>query len=89
MAPSAALGVPGLVPGAVCSAHWLKPLPGVGDGNVVVEAFYAQGTRFIDVGDPRRPVQVGYFAPRGAVAAAPAGTGGGWSTRRSTRAAST
>lgn len=56
-------GQPGFVPAADddCSAHWLEPLPGVGDGNIIVEAFYGQGTRFIDVSDPRNPVQVGYF----------------------------
>jgi hypothetical protein len=64
---------PGRVPGGgACSAHWLDPLPGVGDGSIVAEAFYAQGVRFLDVRDPRHPTQVGYFVPRGTVAAAPA-----------------
>ncbi len=66
------VGSPGQQLSAMCSAHWLEPLPGVGDGGIVAEAFYAQGIRFIDVSDPRRPVQVGYFVPHGAVAAAPA-----------------
>lgn len=67
-------GQPGFVPAADndCSAHWLEPLPGVGDGNIIVEAFYGQGTRFIDVSDPRNPVQVGYFVPDGSEAATPA-----------------
>jgi hypothetical protein len=65
-------GSPGQQPSATCSAHWFQPMSGVGDGTILVEAFYAQGTRFIDVADPGHPVQVGYFAPRGAVAAAPA-----------------
>jgi hypothetical protein len=65
-------GSPGQQPSPTCSAHWFQPLPGVGDGTIVVEAFYAQGTRFIDVADPRHPVQVGYFVPLGALAAAPA-----------------
>jgi hypothetical protein len=66
-------GQPGFVPAADndCSAHWLEPLPGVGDGNIIVEAFYGQGTRFIDVSDPRNPVQVGYFVPDGSEAATP------------------
>jgi len=65
-------GSPGQQPSDTCSAHWFEPLPGVGDGAILVEAFYAQGTRFIDVADPRHPVQVGYFAPLGGEAAAPA-----------------
>lgn len=65
-------GSAGLQPSAMCSAHWFEPMPGVGDGTILVEAFYAQGTRFIDVADPRHPVQVGYFVPLGAEAAAPA-----------------
>jgi hypothetical protein len=65
-------GSPGLQQSDTCSAHWFQPMAGVGDGTILVEAFYEQGTRFIDVADPRHPVQVGYFAPLGATAAAPA-----------------
>jgi len=65
-------GSPGLQQSSACSAHWFQPMPGVGDGTILVEAFYAQGTRFVDVADPRHPVQVGYFVPLGANAAAPA-----------------
>jgi hypothetical protein len=65
-------GSPGQQQSETCSAHWFQPMTGVGDGTILVEAFYAQGTRFIDVADPRHPVQVGYFAPLGATAAAPA-----------------
>jgi len=65
-------GSPGQQASETCSAHWFQPMAGVGDGTILVEAFYAQGTRFIDVADPRHPVQVGYFAPLGATAAAPA-----------------
>ena len=39
-----------------CSAHWFTV-----DGNVIVQAWYGQGTRFIDVSDPANPTQVGYF----------------------------
>jgi hypothetical protein len=66
------VGSPGEQPSAMCSAHWFQPMPGVGDGTILVEAFYNQGTRFIDVADPRHPVQVGYFAPPGGEAATPA-----------------
>lgn len=55
-----------------CSAHWFQPLPGVGDGNIIVQAFYGQGTRFLDLTDPRHPTQVGYFVPTGSEAATPA-----------------
>jgi hypothetical protein len=39
-----------------CSAHWFTV-----NGNIVVQAWYGQGTRFIDVSDPANPTQVGYF----------------------------
>jgi hypothetical protein len=39
-----------------CSAHWFTV-----DGNIIVQAWYGQGTRFIDVSDPANPQQVGYF----------------------------
>ena len=39
-----------------CSAHWFTT-----NGNVVVQAWYGQGTRFIDMSDPANPQQVGYF----------------------------
>jgi hypothetical protein len=41
---------------ASCSAHWFTV-----NGNVIAQAWYAQGTRFIDVSDPAHPQQVGYF----------------------------
>jgi len=52
-------GSSGQQPSPGCSAHWFQPMPGVGDGTILVEAFYAQGTRFLAVADPRHPVQVG------------------------------
>lgn len=30
-------------------------------GNILVEGWYGQGTRFIDISDPEHPKQVGYF----------------------------
>ena len=54
-----------------CSAHWLEPMTGVGDGNIIVQAFYGQGTRFLDISDPTHPQQVGYFVPIGSEAATP------------------
>ncbi|MFI0407340.1 LVIVD repeat-containing protein [Actinomadura sp. 3N508] len=41
-----------------CSAHYLD----VRDG-IVVQSFYAQGTRFLDVRDPTNPRQVAYYRP--------------------------
>jgi hypothetical protein len=39
-----------------CSAHWFTT-----NGNVIAQAWYGQGSRFIDVSDPANPTQVGYF----------------------------
>ncbi|MEU5260111.1 hypothetical protein [Amycolatopsis sp. NPDC021455] len=66
------VGSPGEQPNADCSAHYFDPMPGVGDGNILVQAFYGQGTKFIDFSDPRHPVQVGYFFPKDSEAAVPA-----------------
>ncbi|MBX6766961.1 MAG: hypothetical protein IRY90_07400 [Actinomadura rubrobrunea] len=41
-----------------CSAHYFD----VKDG-VLAQAFYAQGTRFIDVRDPTNPRQIAYYRP--------------------------
>jgi hypothetical protein len=41
---------------ASCSAHWFTV-----NGNIIAQGWYAQGTRFIDVSDPKHPKQVGYF----------------------------
>jgi hypothetical protein len=46
-----------------CSAHWFTMRDGI-----VAEGFYAQGTRFIDVRDPKTPVQVAFFRPDEGVA---------------------
>jgi hypothetical protein len=39
-----------------CSAHWFTV-----KGNIVALGNYEQGTRFVDISDPRNPKQVGYF----------------------------
>jgi hypothetical protein len=39
-----------------CSAHWFTV-----KGNIVALGNYEQGTRFVDVSDPRNPKQVGWF----------------------------
>ncbi|TYK42692.1 LVIVD repeat-containing protein [Actinomadura decatromicini] len=41
-----------------CSAHYFD----VRDG-IIVQSFYAQGTRFLDVTDPTNPRQVAYYRP--------------------------
>jgi len=41
-----------------CSAHYFD----VRDG-VIVQSFYSQGTRFLDVSDPTNPKQLAYFRP--------------------------
>jgi hypothetical protein len=41
-----------------CSAHWFTMRDGL-----VAHGWYGQGTRFIDVRDPRNPIQVGYYRP--------------------------
>jgi hypothetical protein len=38
-----------------CSAHWFTVR-----GNLVAQAFYEQGIRFVDVSDPANPVQTGW-----------------------------
>jgi hypothetical protein len=39
-----------------CSAHWFTV-----NGNIVALGNYEQGTRFVDITNPRSPQQVGYF----------------------------
>jgi hypothetical protein len=47
----------GTVAGAFCSAHYFT----VNDAGFVAQAWYQQGTRILDVRDPRNIKQVGYF----------------------------
>jgi hypothetical protein len=49
-------------PAAVCSAHYFDERKGV-----VAQGWYQQGTRFLDVSDPRNIRQIGYFIPPGAL----------------------
>jgi hypothetical protein len=49
-------GKPGSSTTGSCSAHWFTV-----NGNTLVQAWYAQGTRFLDMSDPANPTQVGYF----------------------------
>jgi len=51
-----AWGQEGSATSGSCSAHWFTV-----NGNIVVEGWYGQGTRFIDISDPEHPKQVGYF----------------------------
>ncbi len=49
-------GKPGSGTTGSCSAHWFTT-----NGNMIAQAWYGQGTRFIDVSDPANPTQAGYF----------------------------
>jgi hypothetical protein len=51
---------------ADCSAHYFDI-----KGKVLVQSFYAQGTRFLDVRDPTNPTQIAYYRPADASAWAP------------------
>lgn len=43
---------------ADCSAHYFQV-----KGNILVQAFYAQGVRFLDISDPTNPTQIAYYRP--------------------------
>lgn len=49
-------GQPGSATTGSCSAHWFTV-----NGNIVTIAWYGQGTRFLDMSNPAKPKQVGYF----------------------------
>jgi hypothetical protein len=49
-----------------CSAHYFDVR-----GKILVQSFYAQGTRFLDVSDPTNPRQIAYYRPGDASAWAP------------------
>jgi hypothetical protein len=49
-----------------CSAHYFDVR-----GKILVQSFYAQGTRFLDVSDPTNPRQIAYFRPADAESWAP------------------
>ena len=48
----------GTSPTAFCSAHYFELRDGI-----IAYAFYAQGTRFLDVSDPSNPIQIAYWRP--------------------------
>jgi hypothetical protein len=54
-----------------CSAHYFS----VHDG-ILVQSFYSQGTRFLDVRNPAHPTQLAYFRPDDAMSWAPYWHGG-------------
>jgi hypothetical protein len=62
------------VPGADndCSAHWLEPLPGVGDGSIISRPSAATAPASSTSPTRATPIQVGYFVPDGSEAATPA-----------------
>ncbi|MFE0026257.1 LVIVD repeat-containing protein [Amycolatopsis sp. NPDC059021] len=49
-----------------CSAHYFDI-----QDKVLVQSFYAQGTRFLDISDPTTPKQIAYFRPADAASWAP------------------
>ncbi|GAA4553643.1 LVIVD repeat-containing protein [Amycolatopsis samaneae] len=49
-----------------CSAHYFDI-----QDKVLVQSFYAQGTRFLDISDPTNPKQIAYFRPADAASWAP------------------
>ncbi|MBP2476966.1 hypothetical protein JOF53_005838 [Crossiella equi] len=56
----------GTITDAGCSAHYFDI-----DDRVVAYSFYGQGTRFIDISDPKRPFQIAYYRPEAAVSFSP------------------
>ncbi|WP_051062503.1 hypothetical protein [Ilumatobacter nonamiensis] len=49
-----------------CSAHYFER-----QKEIVAYSWYAQGTRFLDISDPRNPIQIAYYRPDDAVSYAP------------------
>ncbi|GAA3877488.1 hypothetical protein GCM10022243_47810 [Saccharothrix violaceirubra] len=58
----------GTIPGpdAFCSAHYFDL-----KNRIVAYSWYEQGTRFLDISDPAKPIQIAYWRPDGAVSWAP------------------
>ncbi len=52
--------------GPFCSAHYFDRI-----GSLVAYSWYGQGTRFLDISNPREPIQVAYFRPDGGTSFAP------------------
>lgn len=59
-------GEEGTNAGPFCSANYFDR-----EKEIVAYSWYAQGTRFLDVSDPRNPFQIAYFRPDDAVSYAP------------------
>lgn len=49
-----------------CSAHYFER-----QKEIVAYSWYAQGTRFLDISDPRNPIQIAYYRPDDGVSYAP------------------
>ena len=56
----------GQSPDTFCSAHYFEV-----QDSVLVQSWYLQGTRFLDVSDPANPRQIAYYRPSGGVSFAP------------------
>jgi hypothetical protein len=57
----------GTVPiGTSCSAHYFDV-----SKRIVVYSWYGQGTRFLDISNPAKPIQIAYWRPEGASSFAP------------------
>ncbi|SMD23263.1 LVIVD repeat-containing protein [Kibdelosporangium aridum] len=57
----------GTLPGDVtCSAHYFDV-----QNRIVAYSWYEQGTRFIDISNPAKPIQIGYWRPDAATSWAP------------------
>ncbi|NUT53713.1 MAG: hypothetical protein HOV94_41450, partial [Saccharothrix sp.] len=57
----------GTIPGNVtCSAHYFDV-----QKRIVAYSWYNQGTRFLDISNPARPIQIGYWRPDAATSWAP------------------
>jgi hypothetical protein len=53
-------------PDTFCSAHYFAV-----EKRIVAYSWYEQGTRFLDITNPAKPIQVAYWRPDGAVSFAP------------------
>jgi hypothetical protein len=56
----------GTIPEAFCSAHYFDV-----SKRIVAYSWYEQGTRFLDISNPAKPIQIAYWRPEGAVSFAP------------------
>jgi hypothetical protein len=56
----------GTVPNTSCSAHYFDV-----SKRIVVYSWYGQGTRFLDISNPTKPIQIAYWRPAGGSSFAP------------------